>query len=629
MTRYLLLLFLSLSLSTQAQEFATSKIPAALRKNADVVVRNEEEEINVLSTSKVIKNYKIVFSVMDKQGDDYATLAAFYDKSSSINNLKVILYDSLGVKVKDYNKNDFSDQSQISSYSMYEDDRVKFLSIGRTQYPYTIEFSYSENYETNFYIPSWYPQSDYNLAVEKSSYQITHPKSLPIKYKESPISEAQIKNVNDNDIISFSCQNLPAIEKEDLSVGIKNITPWALVSATKFNYEDTEGDFSTWNSFGEWVYNLSKGLDQLPPDVAATVHQLTDQLTNPKEKIKVLYHYLQSKTRYISVQLGIGGFKPFPATKVATNNYGDCKALSNYMKALLKEAKIPSQLVLIKAGANQNMYADFCSLQANHMILCVPMAKDTVWLECTSQTMPFNYLGSFTENRTAILISDNGGKVVQTPIYKPEENFQIRTANVKVDENGDAICKISTSYGGEQFEDHEYQLHEEPKNQKENIYKYIAIANPDLINFSYQQKDKDIPDLEEDMDLKANKLLNGVGNSLFLTLNLMNKRQYIPSAYEARKTNFAIGYSYHDKDEITYELPANYKVDFVPKDQEIDSEFGKYKIQTKVEGNKITYIREQTMWKKSYPPSKYNDLINFYKAIYKADKQKAVITSPE
>ena len=130
-------------------------------------------------------------------------------------------------------------------------------------------------------------------------------------------------------------------------------------------------------------------------------------------------------------------------------------------------------------------------------------------------------------------------------------------------------CKV-ISYGGEQFEDHEYQLHEEPKNQKENIYKYIAIANPDLINFSYQQKDKDVPDLEEDIDLKANKLLNGVGNSLFLTLNLMNKRQYIPSAYEARKTNFAIGYSYHDKDEITYELPANYKVDFVPKDQEID-----------------------------------------------------------
>src|SRR5690606_36041786 len=106
--------------------------------------------------------------------------------------------------------------------------------------------------------------------------------------------------------------------------------------------------------------------------------------------------------------------------KVAVNNYGDCKALSNYMKALLKEAQIPSQLVIVKAGKNKDLWADFSAIgQANHMILCVPMVKDTVWLECTSQRNPYNYLGSFTGDRNVILVSDEGGKVVKTPKLNP------------------------------------------------------------------------------------------------------------------------------------------------------------------------------------------------------------------
>ncbi len=74
------------------------------------------------------------------------------------------------------------------------------------------------------------------------------------------------------------------------------------------------------------------------------VHELTDHLTDKRQKVFALYDYLQKNTRYISVQLGIGGWQPFPADYVATKRYGDCKALSNFMVALLKEAGIKAQL---------------------------------------------------------------------------------------------------------------------------------------------------------------------------------------------------------------------------------------------------------------------------------------------
>lgn len=623
---YILCCFFGLIKTVDAQDFASAKIPAELRLNAEIVIRDEQREIKVHSKTKVIEDYKIVFTVLNKQGDYFATVSENYDKNTSLKNLKVNVYDSLGIKTKSYSKGDFQDQSLISGSTMYADDRVTYLDVSKNIYPYTIEFSYTKTYNSNFYIPLWSPQFHYNVAVEQSNFSISYPEDLPFKFKESNMSKAVTSSEEGFTTKRYSCKNLSAIEYEYLSTGFGDLTPWVNFSPKDFSFEDTVGDMSTWRSFGNWVYQLSKDGDQLPPEIASKVHELTDGLASPEEKVKKLYNYMQSKTRYISVQLGIGGFKPFPAEKVAVNNYGDCKALSNYMKALLKEAQIPSQLVIVKAGKNKDLWADFSAIgQANHMILCVPMVKDTVWLECTSQRNPYNYLGSFTGDRNVVLVSDEGGKVVKTPKLNPKDNFQVRKAKIVLDANGNAVCNISTKFGGEQFEHYHDQLFEEVKEQKDFIYKNIGIKNPQITSLNYSQEDQNMPLLEQALNLNATKMMTGLGDNFFLSLNLMNKIEHIPQTYKDRKTQFAIGFSFYNKDEISYEVPAGFRIDFLPEDQEIKSVFGVYKTKTTKENNVIIYTRELEMWKKTYEPDKYNELIEFYNSVYKADKRKAVI----
>ena len=110
--------------------------------------------------------------------------------------------------------------------------------------------------------------------------------------------------------------------------------------------------------------------------------------------------------QYISIKLGIGGWQPLTAKFVSEKGYGDCKALTNLMMALLKEAGIKSNYVLILAGADENdINTSFPASYFNHVICAVPMAADTVWLECTSQVKDPGYMVSFTGNMHSLILT--------------------------------------------------------------------------------------------------------------------------------------------------------------------------------------------------------------------------------
>jgi hypothetical protein len=81
------------------------------------------------------------------------------------------------------------------------------------------------------------------------------------------------------------------------------------------------------------------------------------------------------------------------------------------MYSLLNAVNIKAYWAIIRAGVNEYP-ADpgFPNNSFNHEILCIPFKNDTTWLECTSTTQPFGKLGSFTENRNALLITEDGGK---------------------------------------------------------------------------------------------------------------------------------------------------------------------------------------------------------------------------
>ena len=610
-------------------KYDVSLINPELLKNSNAVIRIDETDYEVRSAGKATEKLHYVVTILNNKADRYASFYSVYDKLMSVSQLKVVVYNSKGVKIKDFNKGDFKDRSLISDFSVYEDNRIKTLEVYETTYPYTVEFTAIKDYDGILTYPNWSTLSSFNVSLESSSYTISLPANLSLRYKQSPLTKVVEQTVGGKKVYRWETGSINAFKSEPLSTGIRKLVPWAILAPNEFEYDSSTGNFGTWASLGEWINQLNKDGDVLNEAAIQKVKSLTSGITDRKKKIEVLYSYLQNSTRYVSVQLGIGGFKPINADKVAQMSYGDCKALSNYMKALLKQAGIHSELVMLKSedSIDGSLYEDFPSIgQANHMILCVPAAKDTVWLECTSQRMPFGYLGSSNSNRKVLLITKDGGKLTKTPLYSANHNKQSRVGEISISSTGASKAKITTEYEYEQFDNIFGQLFREPVEQKKYLYESLNIANPDIKTYAYEQPDKQVPRLIEKVDLDINDLTASGGDKLFLTLNLMNKRSYVPELPENRLTDFALQMNYTDIDRISYELPKDYKVEFLPKDVQLTSDFGELSIKATVSDNKINYVRTQKMYSKRYPAERFKELVDFYKAIYKADKQKAVLS---
>ena len=336
---------------------------------------------------------------------------------------------------------------------------------------------------------------------------------------------------------------------------------------------------------------------------------------------------MQSKTRYISVQIGIGGWQPTTASEVDHLGYGDCKGLTNYMKALLASQDIESYYTIVDAGRNgRDLDEDFIALQGNHVFLTIPFEDERVFLECTSQDLPFNYLGIHTDNRKVLMVTPEGGVMVKTPEYSEKETLESSTASVVLREDLVVAGKVSNRSSGIAY-NFRYGIKDFKKDEIDNFYKseWSHLNDLQLSNIQFKNNKDDIV-FEETLDMETSGYLSKAGDRILLNPNLFRRIQNIPSKTEKRTQSVEIRRGYSHIDEINWTIPQDYKMESVFSPIDLVSEFGTYKARAEQQGNTIVYTREFVLRSGSYPKEAFNTYVEFIKEVAKKDRSKIVLT---
>lgn len=630
----LTLLYSVSSWATGGNNYSVLNIPKELLKNANVIKRYEEIKFQIISLERSKGYKKVTLTIFNENAERYATMYESYSKQYTIKSFEGTLFNAVGEKIKTLKKSDIIDQSAISDGSLYEDSRIKYHSFNCKLYPYTVEYIIETEFEGSLFVPDWTPRPNQFYAVEFSSIQITVPEKIDLRYKSFNLSTPVLKaTAEGKNIYSAGLKNLQAIVNEPYQPYWHEISPKIFFAPNEFKYARWQGNLSSWQSYGKFISSLNAGRDILPENIKQEVHRIADGLTDVKTKIALLYKYMQDNTRYISIQLGIGGLQPFEASFVAEKKYGDCKALSNYMYALLKEAGIRSCYTIVGAGRDmEDKFAlqDFTNNYFNHVILAVPLPKDTMWLECTSQTLPAGYLSNFTQNRYVLLVDEKGGTLTKTPRYGFKENLQTRKINASLDEEGNVKIQTFTSYRAMEQDQLQQQINDLSKvKMLEYLKKNIDLPNYDVLKFNYQQEKTSLPLIFEEIELTANKYASVSGKRIFIIPNLLNKTNLKLLPDTARKFDVVLDNEYTNVDSVEITIPASYKAESVPKEQAINTKFGSYHVTVSVLGDKILYYRKVEKYSGYFPAKDFADLVKFTDQVYRSDRNKVVLVRKE
>lgn len=617
--------------AVDAQDYSIAHIPVALIKDANVIKRNELLEITIISPGKALKKHIYAYTILNDKADDWAEFTAYYNRFVTIEEIEGRLIDAFGKELKKVKKKDISDLSSEAGISV-SDTRYKTHSFYHKDYPYTVEYTVYQEINGMFSLPGWVPQLSPFMSVQQSKAVVKAQANYQLRHKaynfSGPVKESTANGVK---VYEWQAENILSKKTEPLMPGWGRSCPRVAFAPSEYEIEGYRGKMSSWKDFGAFIYQLTKNRDALPPALAQKAKDLTAGVSDNHRKIEVLYKYLQDNTRYISVQLGIGGWQTIPAEKVAQNGYGDCKALTNYMSALLREVGINSKYAIINSG-DDGLYTDvdFVSNQFDHAILCVPMKSDTVWLECTSGILPAGYLGDFTYNRPALLIDEAGGTMVRTPNYRKNENLQVRNVEAVVEENGNLKARSLTRYTGLQQDNLQGLVR---NGSRDNIMKAMRgrfdLPTYDVVDVQFKEEPGRVPALSETLDLTVSGYAQASGKRLFVVPNVLTRSGVKLAADSARYFDIELDYDYLDTDTVNLRIPEGYEIESMPKPVNVQSKFGAYASAFSFENNMISYTRMVQQNQGRYPPADYKELADFYQAIHKSDRVKIVLKKKE
>ena len=585
----------------------------------------EESVIDIVcdAPDHAIQHFKEVTTILNEHGASQALFVCSCSKYDKLTSFKGQVTDGSGriikkLKESELKKTEYSTYFAIDDYKMY-------LDYTPPVYPVTITYEWTiESRDNLIEFPCFCPQSDYDISVKKATYSLKAPKSMAIRHALQNINNKV--NIDESNkftqLFTLEVNDLPMLKQEPYTRPLHERLPMAWFAPTDFVYYGTKGSLRNWNDYGKWEYSLIQGRDQLSDAERQELHQLTDGLKTDREKVEAIYHRLEKSTRYVAILLGIGGQQPAPAAEVSKSGFGDCKGLSNYMRAMLKEVGIPSHYTTIST-TNRHFLKDFASVgQMNHVILQVPLQNDTLWLECTNPQLPLGYVHEDIAGHDAIEISETGGRLVRLPVYPDSTNLMRTSVNISLKDNGAVDLKLSQEALNCQYEDLIPLLKMDEKERQKMIQKIVYAPQSEVARLDIQEFGAK---MTIEAEIKSQKYASQTGQRLFVPICPLHRGYTVPKANADRTEDVWRDMGYLDEDDITIAIPEGYEIEARPKDVQIEQPFGAFSFTMQVEEGKVHIKNRLLMKSGTFPKALFPQLSDFIRTISGIYNQKIVL----
>jgi hypothetical protein len=575
---------------------------------------------------KAFLNYHEIVTVLNEKASRQLAFVITSYQHRVLEDVTINLYDADGNLMEKIGRKELGSRAHGSG--LVEDGKIFFIQLATTKYPVTIEKKYSLRLRSTWQFPSFYFGAP-SQSVENIRLQVKYPKSMDLTYKTLALNiQPKREEDNNNVTLTWEGSSILPILWEPASGSWAFRAPGVRLSLGKFSMDGFDGDGNSWKGLGLWYNKIVGNANKLKPEYQEEIRSMTTKAGDDREKVRILYNYLQDNFRYVSIQLGIGGFRPFPADFLHEKKYGDCKGLSNYMQACLDAVGIRSYCAWVRSGEDE-IYMDtsFTSFVFDHQILMVPLKNDTIWLECTSNTNEFGHLGAFTENRTVVLLTEHGGKLSRTPRSKADMNRWAASNEVRITESGSATLRMSINATGSYRYLLQHLALQSADEAKTYLVHEMGFSQGDKMDLSFPEPGQ--TDYRVTLEAETRKAHDfKAGSKYFLRSRPYPIWNMKLTDTSVRKLDLLLGGDpFVRADTTIFLLPAGWTVESLPRNSSSVFRWGSFEARYRFDAERNAVVAETKLSLHSciIPAADYADTRKFFKAVAEDGNQKLVI----
>src|SRR5271154_7000986 len=408
-------------------------------KDAVAVVLLDEEQTTVKDNGDIETRHRLAYKLLRPEArEKYAYAFVDFNNDTKLSFFKAWTITANGqeMELKEKDAVEFS----LSSFEVFSDLRGKGIKFSAADPGNIVGYEYVQKHRPFAFEDYWQFQSEIPTRRARFSLQLPAGWEFSESWANFPKQQPQSSA---NNLYVWEVENVPAVEVEPAM-------PPFLTVASRMDIKYFPRDPSlrakttgTWNDIGIWYANRTNTSRVPSPELQQKVSELTGGISDPLQKMQALSSYVQQHIRYVSIEIGIGGFQPHPAADVFKHQYGDCKDKATLLSTMLKQIGIDSYYVMIDTDRGV-INPEFPALRADHMIMAIslpasvpndrlygivndPQLGRLLIFDPTNEYVPLGYLPSYLQQNYGLLMTGDSGKLILLPLLPPATNRLLRT----------------------------------------------------------------------------------------------------------------------------------------------------------------------------------------------------------
>jgi|KBSSwiStaDraftv2_1062776.scaffolds.fasta_scaffold09181_6 hypothetical protein len=614
-------------------------------EKTDTVLMYSEKTVNVQSTDKIKTTVREAYKILRPSGRDAAIAHVSFNAHIKISYLHGWC---IPVQGKDYEIKDKDGVevalTKIVGSELITDVRTKVINIPGADVGSIVGYEYEEDEQPMVLQDTWYFQQE--SPVRESHYSLQLPNGW--EYRTFWINYPEVKAVaGANNLWQWSVTDIKEIRPEQDMPPIAGVVSSMVVSFFPPGGPSVNG-FASWQQMGAWYRNLTTGRLDASPETKQKVATLTASATTPLDKMKAIAEFVQKNIRYVAIELGIGGWQPHAANEVFSHRYGDCKDKATLTSSMLHEIGIESFYVIINThrgavtpdtpahvgGFNHAILAIRIPDGANSPSLAAtiqhPRLGKLLFFDPTNELTPFGEIGGYLQQNWGLLVTPEGGELVELPRQAPAMNGIQRTAKLTLDPSGTLRGDVSeVRLGGRAWDQRGTLL--SVTQASDRIKPIETLLADSLSTFSIAKAE--VVNLHQtdqpfgfNYSFEAINYAKNAGGLLLVRPRVLGRKgSGIMETKEPRHFPIEFDEPVRDTDTFEITLPAGYEVDDLPPPVDVDYGYANYHSKTVLTGNVLRYSRAFEVKDLSVPVSKADELKKFYRIIAGDERSTAVL----